>query len=249
MQLVDAAYNEHAAAAYVEMIRNLDAYAEYFISADETGVDNTTSLRRYGRALRGVRPSVVRHTVKGEHLTVIAAMSVRDGMMTEHALIMSGYLTKEVFEEWFDEVMIRRGVLQPFPGPNSILLIDNMSGHDFPSLQAKAAAVGGLVLPNAPKCTDFQPVEGGFHSMKNDMRNQGQVAYMANPAAVISAALHAVTPAKAAGLFRGCKFRGERVYPFMGEVVGGGVAGGEDGGAFEQHLMDAIEIIAEEELA
>ncbi len=190
-------------------VANLNITDAHIVGVDETGLNDLSSLPVMGYSRYGVPAE--HHDVQttpGSHVTVIAPITKSGGANTEHCLIVYGSVGKEVFYRWVEH-LVRADFFGRFPDEaNSVLLIDNWSGHEITPLRDLLATVGAVVLCNAPKYFEFQPAEGAFHVFKASLRRNGQAAFLANPILAISQALMAVTPAVAAGLIRGC-----RIYP------------------------------------
>jgi hypothetical protein len=191
------------------------------VSADETATNDLTALTRYGWSREGIRAKNVGvRTAQGTHRTIIVPLTVRGGANRAYCCIVEGPVGKEVFLRWIGD-LVAASFFGRFPEEeNSVLLIDNWSGHDIVALRALLATVGAEVLVNAPKRWENQPVEPAMHVYKSALRRGGQLAYLQDPHAAIGAALDCVTPEIARALFRGAK-----IFPDAAAAAAGGAGG------------------------
>ena len=81
------------------------------IFIDGSGSDNRDTLRRYGYSIRGKPPRSLKLLVRGECVSVIAAMS-DDGVETLR--VVRGTVVGDIFLEFIERDLLQ--VLQPFNG-------------------------------------------------------------------------------------------------------------------------------------
>lgn len=66
--------------------------------------------------------------------SILPAISL-DGIL--HVKILEGSFTTELFEEFIDSLL---DTMQPFPAPNSVIVMDNCCIHKAPSIIEKIHA-------------------------------------------------------------------------------------------------------------
>ncbi len=68
-------------------------------------------------------------------------------------------------------------LLQAFPGPNSVVIMDNCAIHDKPALFAAVAARGAMVVFLPPYSPDYNPIEKLFGWLKQWLRRNRQLVF------------------------------------------------------------------------
>lgn len=98
--------------------------ANQLIYLDESAANEQTRFRKRGWAGYGLSPIVTRPVKRSERWSVLPAYNI-DGILAWH--IFQGGISGARFE-WFlqEEVLLR---CTPFPGNNSVLIMDNASIH------------------------------------------------------------------------------------------------------------------------
>ncbi len=126
-----------------------------YVWVDETGTDRRDNIRKYGYAIRGVRPVTHRFLARGKRINVIAGMSLTTGIVATD--MTSNTVNGDTL---FDFV---RGTLIPLPFDGSyepsILILDNCSVHHVipvANLLRQAGIVTLFLPPNSP---DLNPLE------------------------------------------------------------------------------------------
>lgn len=104
--------------------------------------------------------------------------------------------------------------VKPYPGPDSVVVIDNCSCHHAdPSWIVEVYRRGGRVRFLPPYSPTFQPIETGIYHAKDWMQKQAAArAECASDEEFLRMALFSVGPAHAAMAFDSCTWQGERVY-------------------------------------
>lgn len=141
-----------------------------FVFVDETGSDARDMLRQYGYAIRGERTQVHRFLIRGRRVSSIAAIS-SSGLIDVHYSFDTN-----TGESFFD--FIRGSVIpnmQPYPNPNSILIMDNCSIHHVDYVQDFIRDSGILVLYLPPYSPDFNPIESVFGYVKDYLKKHEEV--------------------------------------------------------------------------
>ena len=124
------------------MARVLNFPREFLVWCDETGSDRRDQIRKFGYSLRGQSPVYHRYLVRGTRISSVLAMTL-SGVLTYE--FHSGTMDGEKFFFNFVHVMLIPN-MQPFPGPHSILIMDNCSIHHVDEVKAELQAAGMLVI-------------------------------------------------------------------------------------------------------
>jgi len=140
---------------------------EQFVWIDECFVDGRTANRRKGWALRGKR-AIARHVfLRGRRLSVMVALKA-DGVL-DFDVVPGAYNSFDLWS-WFADRLFQR--LNPFPGPNSIVVWDGCNTHRFAPLMAHLRKMGVVVLILPGYSPWLNPVELFFNTLKAALRKQ-----------------------------------------------------------------------------
>lgn len=131
---------------------------------DETSL-RTNMIRRYGRARRGQR--LVDHTPYGHWKTTTFVCALRqEGLGAP--MVVDGAMNGATFLAYV------RQVLCPTLRPGDIVVLDNLSSHKSPAVQAALAAVGAEAIYLPPYSPDLNPIELAFSKLKWLVRSAGE---------------------------------------------------------------------------
>ena len=123
-------------------IHNIGQYpAHYLISVDEVSKDDRTYTRLWGRAPVGARVEQHAPFVRKRRYSMLAALALDEGIIASR--VLEGSFTNDTFLEYLRDDLVCRflsNTLQylnvaqlplttPFPGPQSVLLLDNARIH------------------------------------------------------------------------------------------------------------------------
>lgn len=165
------------------------------VFVDESGAKtNMTRLR--GRALGGAR--LVDAAPHGHWCTTTMISSIRlDGACA--CMVVDSATDRDVFREYVRQVLV------PTLRPGDVVILDNLSAHDFEQTRLLVESVQAHLLPLPPYSPDLNPIEKMWSKVKAFLRDvkartQGEL-YDA-----IAAALDTVTPQDAAGWFSSCGY-------------------------------------------
>ena len=134
------------------------------------------------------------------------------------ALSLDGILHVEVFDHpingdnflSFVEGLVER--MQPWPLPNSILIMDNAAIHCVDGVREMVEAHGSHLIYLPAYSPNLNPIEEAFSSIKawlcaNHDYVLGEIeGDNADPYGVIWEAIHSVTPENAYGWFQHCEY-------------------------------------------
>lgn len=127
---------------------------------DEAGF-NTSMTRTHGRAPRGQRVIADTPVNHGPNVTVLGAMSV-DGVLA--SLAVEGATTTEVFGAFIEKVVA------PRLRPGNVVVLDNLSAHKAPAVQAAIEARQAHLVFLPPYSPDFSPIELCWSKVKTRVR-------------------------------------------------------------------------------
>ena len=148
-----------------------------------------TVVIRYDYSLRGLTPVCHRFLVRGTRISSVVAMSSSGVLAYEfHTGTMNG-------DKFFDFV---RGNLipsmQPFPGPNSILIMDNCSIHHVEEVKRELDFAGILAIFLPPYSPDYNPCEEMFSYVKYYLKDHDEILQCTDePKEILKSAFDSVT--------------------------------------------------------
>ncbi|KAJ3543456.1 hypothetical protein NMY22_g3141 [Coprinellus aureogranulatus] len=153
-----------------DFVRRIGQYNPLcIVSIDEVSKDDRTYARLWGRAVKGARVEQYDPFVRGKRYSMCAAMALDKGIVA--ARVLEGSFTHQTFYEYVrDDVL---PVMNPYPGPRSVLLLDNARIHHSDDIQALVRSAGCRIEFLPPYSPDYQPVEQAFSAIKSHLRRQG----------------------------------------------------------------------------
>jgi transposase len=168
----------------------LDLDPERLVFIDETWA-STAMARTRGRAPRGQR---LRASVPHGHwkTTTFVAGLRRDGMVAP--FVLDGAINRDAFETYLAKVLV------PELSPGDIVVMDNLSSHTGPAVEAMIEAAGASLLYLPPYSPDFNPIENAFAKLKAHLRKAAERT-VAGLWAAIGRLVDAFTPTECANFF------------------------------------------------
>ena len=172
--------------------------------------NNLCLQRKRGRATIGHEARGEGHVVRGPASHVLACMTA-EGFI-DAAITQNAFDADEFLGGFRGHVL---PYVQPYPGPCSLVVIDNWSGHHKdPSWIVEVYQRGGRVRFLPPYCPWFQPIETGIHHVKQWIKkHRRDVSTYTDHAAFLRAAMYSVGKSHAAEAFHTCVYAGEEIYP------------------------------------
>ena len=136
----------------ISALFNLDM----MVFIDESGCDCRDAIRKYNYGLRGMPVKSQKLLVRGQRISVIAAMTV-DCILDPK--IIRGNITGEIFLDFINTVLLQH--LMTFNGynPNCVIIMDNCSVHHVHGVVKSLHQVGTLVQFLPPYSPDYNPLE------------------------------------------------------------------------------------------
>lgn len=143
--------------------------AEMFVFCDESGLDKRDGARRTGWAPSGYTPRVESLLKRGARFHLLPAITI-SGLLD--VTVYKGHTTKEFFLTWLLEKVLPQ--MTAYPGPRSILVMDNASWHHDDAIYKAVRARGVWQVYLPPYSPDFNPIEAYFGDLKRHIRRQYQ---------------------------------------------------------------------------
>ncbi len=161
---------------------------------------STNMARRYGRCLRGER---LRMAVPHGHwktTTLIAGMR-SSGVVAP--LVIDSPVNRVIFEAWVAQALV------PELQPGDIVVMDNLSSHKGPAVQAMIETAGAQLLYLPPYSPDFNPIENLFAKVKALLRKEA-ARTIDTLWAAIGRILDVVTPQECQNMFASAGYDPDR---------------------------------------
>ena len=171
-----------------------DAGAYIFI--DESGV-TTDLLRRYGRSPRGVRLRDYTPYGHWQTHTVIAGLRI-DGLVAP--AVFDGPIDNPTFLAYVEQVLV------PTLRPGDVVVLDNLTMHKQPAVQAAIEHVGARIRFLPPYSPDFNPIEQAFAKLKAFLRAARPRSFD-QVVELVAIALELFSPAECLNFVRHCGYR------------------------------------------
>ncbi len=174
--------DEYKRHLYFTAVGEICSHPSQLVFADETAHDERTLRRKRGWGLRGVRVEVTSPLIHGRHVSVLALYGY--GGFIDFSLRDGGFNASDFM--WAVEHMIIPH-LQPYPAPQSILVLDNCRIHHTYERELKALVhgAGARLLFLAPYSPIDNPIEAGFNCFKSYWkRNHGYLKSLEDHQAV-----------------------------------------------------------------
>ena len=171
---------------------------------DETSKDMRSINRSYGYALRGMKPrSDLGFFTRGERISTMAAFDI-DGFIDWYSI--TGTFKGDDFMDAVEAAVLP--YLQPFPGPRSVVILDNARIHKKQAFIDAVGAKGAFVLWLPPYCWHLNPIEEGFGAVHQWlMRNKPLVSLIpGGTVGMLDAAFSNVSPEQARSCFHHCEY-------------------------------------------
>lgn len=172
------------------------------IFVDETGTKKTDAVRKFGYSLRGHPVKAQKLFVRGEHVTAIAAISMRG---LEALKIVRGSVDGDVFYNFVCKDLLTK--LQPFDGSNdnSVLVMDNCSIHHTSEVESALDDMGVITHFLPPYSPDYNPIELTFSKVKCAIKAMEAEILTLDIDTILLAAFATVTQSDCQAWIRSCR--------------------------------------------
>jgi DDE superfamily endonuclease len=131
------------------------------------------------------------------------------------AIGINGYLDYDIYHGSFNTERFNNFIrhllskMEAYPGPRSVLVMDNHTCHHSIELKSMCEEAGVIIEYLPPYSPDYSPIEQSFHGMKSWMqRNQDLASTFGEwyEGFFTLAVINAVTPDQSRGYFRDAGF-------------------------------------------
>ncbi|KAA1071658.1 hypothetical protein PGT21_050316 [Puccinia graminis f. sp. tritici] len=186
--------------AYVGFIAHHSPQSLVF--TDECGICSDGVRRTMGWAPVGERTSRMPVERARHRFNVIPAVAL-DGLVT--ALVQEDNMCRDGYEFYLEHILLP--MMNPFPGPRSVLVLDNASFHHNGRIPDLVEARGCRVVYLPPYSPDMNPIEKGFSVLKASLRRYGHLDGSVDDGEIIESHVRYVfTASLMRKLFRGCGY-------------------------------------------
>jgi transposase len=125
--------------------------------------------------------------------------------------IIKGTFTRQLFHEIVVDRLLP--VLNPYPLPRSVVILDNASIHMYPEFVAAVRSVGAIVVYLPTYSPDYNPIEVAFGLVKQFIQRHYN-RYIQNSLLVLNEAFEAYAEYTATGnLFKHCGYDAFKLNP------------------------------------
>ena len=145
--------------------------SDQLIFLDESASNERTGDRKYGWSPLGLICEHSRPLKKSERWSILPALT-HDGYLDE--VIFQGSITAEIFQEFVQERVLPH--CSAYPGPRSVIILDNASIHKSAELRQMCEERGVLLKFLPPYSPDFNPIEATFKDLKAWIKRNHRVA-------------------------------------------------------------------------
>ena len=141
--------------------------AHTLVFVDEMGTDRRDTLRKKGYSVRGHPFHVQKLLVRGEHISVIAAISLQGVLAIE---IVRGGVDADCYYDFLCKQLLPK--LMNFNGHNehSVIVQDNCAIHHVYEVTTVLQDTGAIVHYLPPYSPDYNPIEEAFSKVKLMMK-------------------------------------------------------------------------------
>lgn len=170
--------------AFISRLRPFYKNADQLVFIDETSKDSRDSVRKYAWSPIN-SPAVVNIPFgRSKRLSILAALDI-DGFFAFE-------ITTDTFDrEKFHNAMISKimPLLNPYPLPRSILILDNARIHVYQKLIDAVYDIGALIFFLPPYSPHLNPIEYGFASLKTWIKREAFLVFKKHSRKIIPIAM------------------------------------------------------------
>ena len=187
---------------YFNRLAPFYSYPDQLVFVDETSKDARHAIRRYAWSNKGSPAVVNLPRSRGKRVSAIACMTTR-GFKGWH--FSEGTYDRMAFHQGFVKAVLP--FLNPWPLPNSIVILDNAKIHMYPEIEEVVRLAGALLFYLPPYCPHLNPIEYGFGLMKAWVKKYANKGFVSNPQAVLNAAFTSCVTGDCVRTFLHCGYQ------------------------------------------
>ena len=144
--------------------------ASQLVVVDESAANERTADRRWGWSPKGVACRQPQSGVRSSRWSILPAIGINGYLEYE---IFHGSFNSERFENFIRKLLRK---MTPFPGPRSVLIMDNVSTHHSPYVRELCRQAGVVLEYLPPYSPHFSPIEESFSVLKAWIRRNRTLA-------------------------------------------------------------------------
>lgn len=163
-------------------------YPEQLVFVDETSKDGRSAMRQYAYSPIGTPAIATVDFQRGERISTLAAYNKSGFVAWSHT---TGTFSRQRFHDAFVSTIIPN--LNPYPMPNSIVIMDNAKIHMYKELEEAIETKGALLFYLPPYSPQINPIETAFALLKGYIKDHAYLAFRHEPQLVLDLALAVCT--------------------------------------------------------
>lgn len=171
--------------------------ASYFLFADETRKDPKSLYRRHGRGIRGSRVPVYQELVRGTSYSTLGVLNING--VVDYCITNAKGVKADMFVEMVTLHIVPHCC--EYPGPNSIVVMDNAEVHRDPRVRLLIEATGARLFYLPAYANNLNPIEEAFAKLKAWLIANRELSW-SEPKFAIACAFQSIRPVDCAGYFR-----------------------------------------------
>jgi len=149
--------------------------ANQLVFVDESAADERTKNRKWGWSLKGLPCKVRQSGKRSTRWSILPAMGINGYI--DYEIIQGGFNADKF--NFFVRLLLRK--MNPFPGPRSVLVLDNVGTHLSEDLAAMCEEAGVHLEYLPPYLPDYNPIEESFSALKAWMRRNRELVSAFEP--------------------------------------------------------------------
>jgi transposase len=149
--------------------------ANQIVFVDESAANERTKDRRWGWSLRGLPCRVRQSSQRSTRWSILPAMGLNGYLDYD---IIHGSFDSERFS-FFIRQLLRK--MTPFPGPRSVLVMDNCRTHHGDDIEEMCRQAGVRLEYLPTYSPDYNGIEESFSELKSWMRRNRELVPLFNP--------------------------------------------------------------------